>query len=75
MEYEAFKNEEIDRMLSKHSGGTIVISGHSNTIPAIVNYLTGKEEYKTFEDTDYSNLIIVTVVEKGIFAKVTWLKY
>ena len=73
--YESFKAEEIDQMLKNYSGGTIVISGHSNDIPWIVNYLTGKEEYKTFEDTDYNNLIVVAVTEKGKTAKVTWLNY
>ncbi len=73
--YEGLKTEEIDQMLTRHSGGTIVISGHSNTIPSIVNYLTGKEEYKTFDDADYSNLIIVTVIEKGKTTKITWLNY
>ena len=74
-EYEAFKTDEIDKMLNKYAGGTIVISGHSNNIPWIANYLTGKEEYKTFEDTDYANLIVVTVLEKGKATKVTWLNY
>ena len=74
--YESFKGDEVDQMISKHFGGTIVIAGHSNDIPWIVNYLTGKkEEYKTFDDTDYNNLIIVTVVEVGKTAKITWLNY
>jgi hypothetical protein len=75
VEYESFKTEEIDQMLKKYFGGTIVVSGHSNDIPWIVNYLTGKEEYKTFEDMDYNNLIVVSVVEKGKTAKITWLNY
>lgn len=73
--YEANKAEEIDQMLAKYSGGTIVVSGHSNTIPWLVNYLTGTDQYKTFDDGDYNNLIIVTVVEKGVATKVTWLNY
>jgi 2,3-bisphosphoglycerate-dependent phosphoglycerate mutase len=73
--YEANKAEEIDQMLTKYPGGTVVISGHSNTIPWIVNYLTGTDQYKTFDDSDYNNLIIVTVVEKGVATRVTWLNY
>lgn len=73
--YEAFKVEEIEKMLRKHAGGTVVISGHSNNIPWIANLLIGKEEYKDYEDSDYKNLLVVSVVEKGKVAKVTWLSY
>lgn len=74
-DYEAFKTGEIDQMLKKNAGGTVVISGHSNNIPWIANYLTGKENYKDFEDSEYENLLIVTVVDKGKNAKVVWLSY
>lgn len=73
--YEAFKVEEIEKMIEKHAGGTVVISGHSNNIPWIANLLIGKEELKDYEDTDYGNMLIVSVVEKGKVAKVTWLSY
>jgi len=73
--YEPFKTEELDKMLKEYTGGTVVICGHSNNIPAIANYLMGREDYKTFDDSDYDNLMIVTVVEKGKTAKVTWLNY
>jgi len=39
--------------------GTVVICGHSNTIPALANQLIGKEQYKTFDDTDYGNILII----------------
>lgn len=75
LSYDGSKMEEIDDILTKFNGGTIVLSGHSNTTPAIINYLTGhKDEFKTFDDADYGNLIIVSVVKKGE-AKVTWLRY
>jgi 2,3-bisphosphoglycerate-dependent phosphoglycerate mutase len=74
-QYEAFKVEELEKMLKTHAGGTILVSGHSNNIPWIANVLTGKEEYKDFSDADYGNILIVSVVEKGKTAKVTWLRY
>jgi broad specificity phosphatase PhoE len=59
----------------KFKGGTIVICGHSNTTPALLNLITGnKEEFKTFDDTDYGNLIIVSVTQ-GSAPKITWLTY
>jgi broad specificity phosphatase PhoE len=72
--YDGGKMPEVDAMLAKHQGGTIVICGHSNTTPAIVNYLTGhKDEFKTFDDTDYGNVVIVSRCDGE--GKVTWLRY
>lgn len=39
--------------------GTVVICGHSNTIPALANKLLGKEQFKTFDDSDYGNILII----------------
>ncbi len=73
--YEAYKIGEIEAMIKKHAGGTIVISGHSNNIPWIANLLIGEERYKDFEDSDYGNVLVVSVVEKGKVAKVTRLRF
>lgn len=72
--YEAMKDDEMDRILNKYKGLTVVICGHSNTTPWTVNYFLGTAEYPPFEDSDYDNLIILDVVEKGQ-AKATWLNY
>lgn len=72
--YEPMKGEAIDEMASKFQGGTIVVCGHSNTTPWTANYLLGKEQHNDFEDSDYANILIVNVIEKGN-AKVTWLTY
>jgi 2,3-bisphosphoglycerate-dependent phosphoglycerate mutase len=72
--YQPNKPEPVDEMLTKYSGGTIVISGHSNTIPWFANYLTGKEEMQNFADDDFDNLLVVSVIAKGN-AKVIWLTY
>lgn len=69
------KIEEMDALLKKYQGGTLVICGHSNTVPALANYLIGKDSYKAFEDGDYGNIIIVSVVERGKNANVVWLNY
>lgn len=71
--YQANKTEAIDAMLKAHAGKTILVSGHSNTIPQIINYLLGEEKYKVMEDGDYSNIIMVSVAGKS--ANVVWLKY
>ena len=73
--YEALKSEEIEQMLKKHNGRTILVSGHSNTTPWVANLLTGTEKYKDFDDGDYGNILIVSVVEKGKLAQVTCIRY
>jgi broad specificity phosphatase PhoE len=69
------KIEVMDILLKKYQGGTLIICGHSNTVPALANYLIGKDSYKAFEDSDYGNIIIVSVVERGKNANVVWLNY
>ncbi len=74
--YDASRMEEVDAILKEFKSGTILLCGHSNTTPAIANYLTGhKDEYKTFDDTDYDNVLVVDVIERGVVAKVVWLNY
>lgn len=52
-------------VLGKYAGGTVVISGHSNTIPGLANELLGKEVFSQFEESDYSNLILIVADEMG----------
>lgn len=73
--YQGNKLEEVDNILKQHAGKTIVMVGHSNTIPQVINYLLGEEKYRVMEDGDYGNIIVVSVVTKGKNAKVVWLKY
>jgi len=73
--YEPLKGEAIDKMLQDHAGQTVVISGHSNTIPWTANYLTGNNELKDFADNDYTNFLVVSVLKKGASTNLTWLTY
>lgn len=73
-DYKSFKEAEIDELIKKHVGGTIVIAGHSNTVPGMVNVLIGKDTYKNLDDSDYGSLFIVSLTERGK-ASVTLLTY
>jgi broad specificity phosphatase PhoE len=73
--YDPSKLEEVDQLLQKFAGGTIVVVGHSNTVPGIANYLTGKNEFQNFDESDYDNLLLITLVERGKSAKAVWLTY
>ena len=72
--YEPMKGEEMDKILLEHAGATVVISGHSNTTPWVINYFLGEKEVADFNDSDYDNLLILSVITKGN-AKLTWLNY
>lgn len=56
------------------AGGTVLICGHSNTIPALANLLLGKNQFANYEDSDYGNILIITTSAIGK-ATVTHLKY
>ncbi len=48
-------------VLSKHKGQRILVVGHSNTTPELVNKLLGREEYKQIDHDDYNNLYTVII--------------
>jgi broad specificity phosphatase PhoE len=63
--YRADQEDFLDRVLKEHQGGTVLICGHSNTVPLQVNQLLGREEFDTLDDSVYDNLFIVTVPASG----------
>lgn len=50
-------------ILEKHSGQTVVVVGHGNTIGSIVEGLTGRAA--SLGDIQYSDFIIVTIPPAG----------
>lgn len=73
--YSSMKAADLEKLVAAHPGGTIVIAGHSNTIPDIANALTGGKEFKQFADADYGNILVISVITVGKDAKVVWLRY
>ncbi|MEQ8712895.1 MAG: phosphoglycerate mutase family protein [Cyclobacteriaceae bacterium] len=64
-EYDPSKAEDfLKEVINKHRGETILITGHSNTVPAMVNMLTGSS-LENFSDSDYGNLFVITGSELG----------
>ena len=72
--YEAMDGGQMDRILAAHKGGTVLVSGHSNTTPWTANYFLGSPTYPDFDDADYDNMLILSIIQKGN-AKVMWLTY
>ena len=73
--YKPFDLESFTKQLMKEAGKTILVVGHSNTIPNTINALIGEEKYQQLDDADYDNLYVVTVSEGGEKVKVLEFQY
>lgn len=63
-----------DQLLRQPPNGHYLLVGHSNSVPHMLNHLTGKEVYKSIPETDYDNFYVVSVYEDKRVA-VLELKY
>lgn len=57
--YKPMDKDSITEMVRAGKGKTIIIAGHSNTIPPMVNILIGKEKYPLMDDDDYGKIWIL----------------
>jgi broad specificity phosphatase PhoE len=53
------------RLLREHSGDTMLVVGHANTLPGMVSALSGMHDIPPVEAADYATLYIVTVPRIG----------
>lgn len=63
----------IDNVMEQYRGKTVLIVGHSNTIPSILNILTGGNYWK-IKEYIYNDFFVVNAVRKGE-GKLLHLKY
>ncbi|HMJ67559.1 MAG TPA: phosphoglycerate mutase family protein [Cyclobacteriaceae bacterium] len=71
---QTYESLKFDELVAKYKGGTVLICGHSNTIPGFANSLLGNKQFANYDDSDYGNLLIVTVTAVGK-GNVTHLRY
>ncbi|HEX5889857.1 MAG TPA: phosphoglycerate mutase family protein [Pyrinomonadaceae bacterium] len=64
--------ETVDKILS-HAGGSVLVVGHSNSIPDVIKMLGG-DVAPTIDEKKFDDLFVVTVYANGK-AKVAHLKY
>ena len=64
----------VDNVLEMYRLNAVLVVGHSNTVPELLNILVGSASYMMLPETEYDNLFVVTVFEKGN-SKVVHLKY
>ncbi|MFT5135731.1 MAG: putative enzyme related to lactoylglutathione lyase/broad specificity phosphatase PhoE [Arenicella sp.] len=48
--------------LENNHAKTVLVVGHSNTIPAFVNGLLGKQKYAELDESEYDNLFVVDII-------------
>ena len=58
--YEAHDKDFSSWVLKENPGKNIVICGHSNTVPVLVNAWLGKEQFAQLPDEEYSKIWILT---------------
>ncbi|MCO6480839.1 MAG: histidine phosphatase family protein [Phaeodactylibacter sp.] len=63
----------LDEVRAKHTGEKVLIIGHSNTVPVMLNALSGSNEYSGLAENAYDDLFVVEVT--GEKHSVLHLKY
>ncbi|MFM7396194.1 MAG: SixA phosphatase family protein [Gammaproteobacteria bacterium] len=51
----------LDRILKDHAGKTVLVIGHSNTVPEMISTLTAGREAVVLRDDEYDAMFIVTL--------------
>jgi len=57
--YNPRQPDSLVTLLKKQTGKMVVVAGHSNTVPALVNKLIGEQKYEDLADTMYGRIFIV----------------
>ena len=63
----------VAQIREKHRGATVVVAGHSNTVPAIIKAL-GAAEAPAIADDVFDNFFVLTIAEKSP-ARLLHLRY
>lgn len=57
--------EFLEQVLQKHKGKKVLVVGHSNTVPALLNRLLHEDRYKNMDEKVYDNLVKITRRKNG----------
>ena len=57
--YDPQKHDELVKQIMASKTKRFLIVGHSNTIPALANLLTGKELFKSLDDNEYGTIWVI----------------
>lgn len=53
-------------LLNNNIGKTVLVVGHSNTIPTLANKLIGENKYKQLEENEFGKIWILTFLDKNL---------
>lgn len=56
----------LEALINKHPNKTLLIVGHSNTVPAQINALLAREEFIAMKDSEFGNLYLIEIEGKEI---------
>ena len=62
-------------ILSLHHGKTVVIVGHSNTIPNLIRYLVPHSSPPKIQESDFSNLFIIRIPDDSTNVQLEHYRY
>lgn len=60
---------DLKTIAEKNSGKSILIVGHSNTIPKYINKLLGENKYPDIDESEFSYVYIVTIDGDSVSSK------
>lgn len=55
----------VGKLLTEYQGKTVVVVGHSNTVPFAVNALLRENSLQPLDETEYEQVFVVTLAEDG----------
>lgn len=61
----------LQNVIADHSGKTVFIVGHSNTIPQLINSYLGAETYPDMTETEFGNLYKISITGHVITHELT----
>ena len=64
IEYYDPRTLDIEEFKLVNEGKNVLVVGHSNTTPTMVNKVIGMEKYDQMDDTDNSSLVIVRIIDE-----------
>ncbi|MEZ5041724.1 MAG: phosphoglycerate mutase family protein [Saprospiraceae bacterium] len=73
LDYAPLDLDAFSQLVATKKGQTIVLIGHSNTVPAMVNHLLGKEAIGQLGETEYDKIFMVQLM--GESRQLTTLSY